>query len=32
MEKVGVKDMVEIELRDFILGCRGRKLGEEKSC
>lgn len=27
-KKAGIKDTVEIELRDFILGCRGEKTGE----
>lgn len=32
MKKVGVKDMVKIELMGFILGFRERKLGKEKTC
>lgn len=30
-KKAGIKDIVEVELRDFILGSRGRKLEKEKS-
>lgn len=32
MKKVGVKDMIKIELMGFILVCRKRKLGKEKTC